>query len=464
MKVYVFTGPTISPAQASRELEAVYLPPAAEGDVYRVTLKRPQAIGIIDGYFQSVPTVRHKEILWAMSQGIHVFGSASIGALRAAELAAFGMEGVGRIFESYRDGILEDDDEVAVAHGPSEVGFSAGSEAMINIRCSLKKAELDGIISNELRSSLEKMAKELFYPDRSYPLLFRCASERGLPESDLRRLRRWLPEGRVNQKREDALAMLRLMQRQLAEGLKPKTVSYSFQHTVMWESARQQSGELRFDSNAEPSVVQLESLLDELRLEGDQYKQHSLLALERFFAIREANRLGATPTNQFRNETESEFRRDRDLVEDAQLERWMTDNGLSQSQFDMLLADEARLRWFHRRAQFISLNCLPEQLRLSGDYPRLLDRALAKDRLLEFFGLKNPFLDSVNLTEKQLLHWYFEEVLGRPVPHNPNSYSRNLGFANPDAFRRALLKEYLYRKLDHKGKNALENTRRRTAS
>src|SRR5437879_13685909 len=58
VSVYVFTGPTISPTEARRELEAVYLPPAAEGDVYRVALKRPEAIGIIDGYFQSTPTVR----------------------------------------------------------------------------------------------------------------------------------------------------------------------------------------------------------------------------------------------------------------------------------------------------------------------------------------------------------------------------------------------------------------------
>src|SRR5947207_4112834 len=147
MNVFIFTGPTISPAEASAELKAVYLPPAAEGDVYRVALHRPQAIGIIDGYFQSVPTVRHKEILWAMSRGIHVFGSASIGALRAAELAAFGMEGVGAIFESYRDGILEDDDEVAIAHGPSGVGFRAASEAMVNIRHTLRKAESIDIIS-----------------------------------------------------------------------------------------------------------------------------------------------------------------------------------------------------------------------------------------------------------------------------------------------------------------------------
>src|SRR6266849_6410641 len=163
VSVYVFTGPTISLGEARGELDAVYLPPAAEGDVYRVTLQRPQAIGIIDGYFQSTPTVRHKEILWAMSRGIHVFGSASIGDLRAAELVAFGMEGVGTIFEFYRDGILSDDDEVAIVHGPPESGFLAGSEAMVNIRQTLRKAEIVGVISTELRKALEKIGKELFY-------------------------------------------------------------------------------------------------------------------------------------------------------------------------------------------------------------------------------------------------------------------------------------------------------------
>ena len=70
-----------------------------------------------------MPTVWHKEILWAMAQGIHVFGAASIGALRAAELDAFGMRGIGRIYEAFRDGVLEDDDEVAVLHGPEELGY-----------------------------------------------------------------------------------------------------------------------------------------------------------------------------------------------------------------------------------------------------------------------------------------------------------------------------------------------------
>ena len=89
MTVYVFTGPTLPPDEARNYLDAVFLPPVSQGDVYRVALKRPDAIGIIDGYFERVPSVWHKEILWAMKQGIHVFGSASMGALRAVESAGW---------------------------------------------------------------------------------------------------------------------------------------------------------------------------------------------------------------------------------------------------------------------------------------------------------------------------------------------------------------------------------------
>jgi hypothetical protein len=448
VSIYVFTGPTVSAAEASSELEAVYLPPAAEGDVYRVALKRPRAIGIIDGYFQSIPTVRHKEILWAMSRGIHVFGSASIGALRAAELAAFGMEGVGTIFELYREGMLEDDDEVAIAHGPPETGFVAGSEAMVNIRQTLQKAERVGIISRELRTALEKIGKELFYPDRSYPVILRRASECGLAEPELARFREWLPEGQVNRKREDALMMLRLMNRRLAQGFDPKTVFYSFQHTAMWESAWRQCGELRLDSDAQPTQVDLESLLDELRLEGDQHKYHSLIAMERFLAIREADRLGMTVTADSRREAELAFRRERGFVDATQVEQWMDQNGLSYNDFDALMMDEARVNWFHQIARSMLETYLTEQVRLSGDYPRLLRRAIAKGQLLESHGLKNPCLETVNLTEKQLMHWYFEKLLRRPVPDDANSYARNLGFASFGAFLCALLREYLYRRFE----------------
>ena len=88
MTIYVFLGPTLPADQARAELpSAVFLPPVSQGDLYRVALRGPRAIGIVDGYFHRVPAIWHKEVLWAMSRGIHIYGSASMGALRAAELA-----------------------------------------------------------------------------------------------------------------------------------------------------------------------------------------------------------------------------------------------------------------------------------------------------------------------------------------------------------------------------------------
>src|SRR5262249_50769338 len=94
MDLVGFSGPTIDAASVQARYKCICLPPAARGDIHRAALRKPRAIGLIDGYFHGVASVWHKEILWAMSQGIHVFGSSSMGALRASELHAFGMHGV----------------------------------------------------------------------------------------------------------------------------------------------------------------------------------------------------------------------------------------------------------------------------------------------------------------------------------------------------------------------------------
>ena len=146
-EIYVFLGPTLTEKEARAELDAVYLPPAAAGDVYRLWRRRPRAIGIVDGYFERVPAVWHKEIMWVMERGVHVFGGAGLGALRAAELGGFGMRGVGWVYQAFRDGTLDRDDEVAVRHAAAGQGYRPLSEAMVNIRRTLEAAQRQGIIS-----------------------------------------------------------------------------------------------------------------------------------------------------------------------------------------------------------------------------------------------------------------------------------------------------------------------------
>jgi len=233
--VVVFAGPSISAAEIEAELDAHCLPPAAQGDVYRAALQGPLAIALIDGVFEQVPAVWHKEILWAMAQGIHVYGASSMGALRAAELAPFGMEGVGSIFEAYRDGRLVDDDEVALAHGPAETAYAAFSEPLVNIRRTLQAAAAERIIATTTLRELLQIGKQLYYPERSYARLLEHGASRSLPVAELRALADWLPGRHVDQKHDDALSLLRVLRERLAAGIEAKRVDFSFEWTSFWD-------------------------------------------------------------------------------------------------------------------------------------------------------------------------------------------------------------------------------------
>ncbi|NNB88925.1 TfuA-like protein [Corallococcus exiguus] len=235
MNVVIFAGPTLSASEGARVLDATFLPPAAQGDLYRAALGKPVAIGLIDGYFERVPSVSHKEILWAMKQGVHVFGAASMGALRAAELSAFGMEGVGEIFQAFASGALEDDDEVAVVHAAAEDGYRPLSEAMVNLRATLQAARAAGVLGEDTRTTLESFAKCLFHADRTWPALFQHGREAGLDAAGLDAFLDFVTEHRVDQKRLDALALLQTLRARLEAGLTPKETRYAFSHTDAWE-------------------------------------------------------------------------------------------------------------------------------------------------------------------------------------------------------------------------------------
>jgi hypothetical protein len=230
MNAVIFAGPSLPPAYRPSDPALEWCPPVRQGEVYKAALARPAIIGIIDGYFEVTPTVWHKEILWAMAQGIHVYGAASIGALRAAELHSFGMVGIGRIFEAYRDGILEDDDEVAVLHGPEQLGYPAVTDAMVNIRATLDKAVGAGVLDRSLAGRLTRIGKTLFYKERNWDAILRLAA-RDPPPVALDHLAAWLSTGQIDQKRIDTLAMIAAIRRHGIAGVFPLKVCYHFHAT-----------------------------------------------------------------------------------------------------------------------------------------------------------------------------------------------------------------------------------------
>jgi hypothetical protein len=114
----IFVGPSLYGCTIERLEGEVWLPPAACGDVVRAVIEHtPKQIVLLDGCFHQSLAVWHKELVFALLEGIVCIGAASMGALRAAELWRYGMIGVGKIFEMYRDG-EEDDSLVAMSFDP----------------------------------------------------------------------------------------------------------------------------------------------------------------------------------------------------------------------------------------------------------------------------------------------------------------------------------------------------------
>lgn len=218
--VVVFLGPTLSEKQARRHLDAIYRPPVGCGDVVRAVAQyAPSAIVLIDGVFAQFPAVRHQEILWAMARGVRMYGAASIGALRAAELFPQGMIGHGLIYRWYRRHPLTDDADVTVPMAPVELGSSALGDALIDIRLSLRKAERVGVIEKWLRHYLDSLARALHFSERSFPKLFAAAENSCSPVDQLEALKVWLKAGAINQKRTDAVNLLKYLSNQKIDSL-----------------------------------------------------------------------------------------------------------------------------------------------------------------------------------------------------------------------------------------------------
>ena len=264
---FVFLGPSLPVKQARALLDARYLSPVAAGDLYTLVRdEAPAVVAIIDGYFRQRPALWHKEVLYALSRGVAVYGAASMGALRAAELHPHGMIGVGRIFEAYRRGEWEDDDEVAVVHGPADVGYRPLSEAMANIRHGLGLARRAGALSPESEARLRQRAKATFYPERAWGRLLAEAPALGVPEAEVARLRGFLRDAQPNLKRDDARALLRRLAARGDEGeAAARPDRPIFEATTIWtQLTRARAGEAS-PASAEPTAGD-EALWDEVLL------------------------------------------------------------------------------------------------------------------------------------------------------------------------------------------------------
>lgn len=375
MSSYVFVGPTISEDKARNWLDAIYLPPVSQGDILSLLRKNPKIIGIIDGYFESVPAVWHKEILLALSKGVHVVGGASMGALRAAELHSYGMVGIGEIFQWYRDGMIEADDEVAVRHAPEEYKYKQVSEPLVNIRKTLSIAREQAVISTSAYERLIAISSQLFYPQRSYPVILDKGLAAGISEEEIASLKDYLENHTVDLKKRDAIKVLEYISELEKNDHSPKPI-FDFQHTARFDDLMDKD-----ISMAVIDGIQLtpEMLVTHARDNSSDFKNLKNRAAANMLILEFAKNLGVIITESELQDGLRDFRKYYRLNTDEEALNWAQRNDLTEEEFEQLIRE-----WLLIKKMKIVLQAnnreLIRQLRWEGKYEAMLMDAAAKEK------------------------------------------------------------------------------------
>ena len=206
--LYIFSGPSLDHSSISEKLttDSIICPPIKGGEILTLLSNehstKPTHIHIIDGYYYNVPSVRHKEILQALKQGIIVSGCSSMGAIRAAECKDFGMIGTGRIYEYFASTFMSGDDEIAVSHHP-EPRFEKISTPLINIRFTIEDLCSSGQLENVTGKEIIDFYQQFSFSDRHLKSL------RGHPRFD--KYFKLISDNYVDWKKIDALSSLDLL-------------------------------------------------------------------------------------------------------------------------------------------------------------------------------------------------------------------------------------------------------------
>lgn len=204
MKI-VFVGPSLPKARDFIPPDIDLRPPACQGDVMQALADGATAIGLIDGQFAMAAPVWHKELLFALSKNVQVLGASSMGALRAAECAAFGMIGIGKIFQDFASGKRVDDADVALTYGPAELGYPAMSLPLVNVHATIDRISELAMLSEAQCRDLRDAAGRIFFKRRSWKTIAQAA------DMDIDTLKAVLETCWIDQKKLDAIELIHAM-------------------------------------------------------------------------------------------------------------------------------------------------------------------------------------------------------------------------------------------------------------
>ncbi|MGA5066352.1 TfuA-like protein [Streptomyces exfoliatus] len=440
MTIVVFLGPSL-PLEDARSIlpDAVYLPPARQADLISALDHAPDAIGLIDGEFHQSRSVWHKEILIALERGVRVFGSSSMGALRAAELEPYGMTGVGGVFERFASGELIDDDEVALLYHMEDGDYRHVSEPMVNIRATLESAAASGRVPESLLAEALRAAKSLHYTERTRRAVAECLRAGGTDAEAVAALDDvWAAEP-VDIKAQDARQLLHLLRLYAEQGAPRGGTVPKVARTAALDSL--------YDRERRVSIgglsVSMEEIAEYIQLHHPRAAAVNAAAMNRTLVLVLADLLHVEPAKAEVESEEHRWRVRHGKTEDGAFSAWLAQNHLTREEFRQLARENAICRHLWRWLLYVrhverTARPLLDHLRWEDAYvPWASDAA-------DHTALPTPrdegLLQALTPEEAERLHAQHRSRHGLPAETDLVSWAEEAGFNSPELLLLALVK------------------------
>ena len=251
----------------------------------------------------------------------------------------------------------------------------------------------------------------------------------------------WLPRGRVDQKRIDAIELLQAMTRLESQRVPPAKATFHMERTLAWEEVAKQAA-----GREASTAVSHDQVLDELRLSPADFERVRDRALARLLAGTVSQSGGQDVEGPELQHAVERFRRQRGLLSADELARWLAENDLDQERFfDLVRSDERRDMTFRFRRLELPL-ALVDELKLEGSYARYAAAAAEKQGLLDRHGQAEPDLRAAGVIEPELFQSWFERA-GLPADGDMRLAAYRLALEDEHALRRLLLREVCARRL-----------------
>jgi len=424
--ILVYLGPSLPVAKAREILpSAIYRPPARQGDIVTdVVTYSPSRIILIDGEFRQNLSVWHKELVYALQYpGIEaIYGASSIGALRAAELDYLGMIGIGQIYEWYRDGVTEDDSEVALSYAARDSldgpVYFPSTIPLVNIRAAVEHYEREfpgEPVAIAAREFLES-ARKVFYMERTSQVceqLWEARCGIGFPS--------------IDQKRIDAVHALTdfsTYQPKIVETPKPEYLSSFFQ--ALYDRDRR--------INVNGIGVPQQHIDSYVLLHNPEWERICWDSANQELALMLCNLLSVTVSIEEIGRESARFQKKSEIVTESDFHAFLENNGWSVPEYDRLLIQNARIRKLQHHLTVSkgyqrNTRAIIDYLRTHQAFDYWAIQAAREEEKLQSSGVDDWLTINLEKTALDQLAEHFEKE-GLELKSTPEEYLLETGFSN----------------------------------